>query len=271
MSFPITKLTPSRIVGHVLRRWQDFVRRAEYRAELSRFLAGPREQFDLRRQLLAAFLYISTKVPCSHAESDILRISDFILRLPRDLPGDIVECGVFKGGASSKFSLVAAAIGRKLVLCDAFQGFPTGADKEDARLSVGDKLGTLDEVRQNVSLYGDPSVVEVVPGWLEHTLPELRATGRLLVTVFEDTDLYDAAATCIKGLYPLLQPGGRMFTHDVIFPKALAAYKDSQVWGALDIHAPPKLVVVKKAIFSRTGSLGYVEKPEAMGRVRASA
>lgn len=271
MHLPVRKLTPARVGRHLRGRWQDFARRAEYRAEISRFLAGPREQFDLRRQLLASFLYISIKVPCSHAESDILRIADFILRLPRDLPGDIVESGVFKGGASCKLSLVAAATGRRLILCDSFHGFPKDADKEDARLSEGEKLGTLDEVRHNVSLHGDPSVVEYVPGWLQHTLPELRATGRPLVTVFEDTDLYDPATVCIKVLYPMLQPGGRIFTHDVMFPAALAAYRDKKVWSGVAINTPPKLVIVRKAIFRRTGSLGYVGKPRAREQVRVGA
>ena len=271
MRIPIRKLTPPRVGRYLRGHWREFVHRTEYKAEIQRFLNGPSSQKALRQELVEKFLHISSQVPCSHAESDILRIADFILRLPRDLPGDIVESGVFKGGASCKLSLVAAATGRRLILCDSFHGFPKDADKEDARLSEGEKLGTLDEVKRNVSLYGNPSVVEYVPGWLEHTLPELRATGRVLVAVFEDTDLYDPATVCIKILYPLLQPGGRIFTHDVMFPMALAAYRDREVWGALDIHTPPKLVIVKKAIFRRTGALGYVTKPKAREQVRVSA
>ena len=256
------RLTPRKVSGYLQRHWRDFVRETEYDAENRRFIAGPRDQRGLRSDLVAAFLDISTKISCSHAESDILRIADFILRLPANLPGDIVECGVFKGGASCKLSLVAAATGRRLVLCDSFQGFPEGAEGEDSRLSTGDKLGTLEEVRENVSKYGEPSVVEFVPGWLEDTLSALQAANRPLVAVFEDTDLYDAVSICIKNLYPLLQPGCRVFTHDGIFPAALAAYRDRAVWASISEPLPPKLVIVRKTIFHRTGSLGYVQKPK---------
>ncbi len=265
MPIPITKLTPARISRYLRGRWREFVRTTEYDAELHRFItSGPTEQRELRRKLAAAFVDISTKIRCSHAESDILRISDFVLRLPKELPGDIVECGVFKGGASCKLSMVAEATGRRLLLCDSFQGFPEGSGKEDSRIPTpATYQGTLEEVRQNLNLYGNSSSAEFFPGWLQDTLPPMRAASRPLVAVFEDTDLYDAAAVCIQNLYPLLQPGGRIFTHDVIFPAALAAYTDRSVWTSIDEVRPPKLAIVKKAIFRRTGSLAYVQKPKA--------
>jgi hypothetical protein len=60
-----------------------------------------------------------------------------ILRIPKDLPGDLVECGSFKGGSAVNLSRLAALTGRHLHLFDSFEGLPApqAGDKEHLVLS----------------------------------------------------------------------------------------------------------------------------------------
>ena len=60
-----------------------------------------------------------------------------ILRIPRDLPGDLVECGCFKGGSAVNLSRLAKKTGRRLHLFDSFEGLPAPqeGDKEHLVLS----------------------------------------------------------------------------------------------------------------------------------------
>ena len=60
-----------------------------------------------------------------------------ILRIPKDLPGDLIECGCFKGGSAVNLSRLAAKTGRRLHLFDSFEGLPAPqeGDKEHLVLS----------------------------------------------------------------------------------------------------------------------------------------
>jgi O-methyltransferase len=47
-----------------------------------------------------------------------------ILETPPDVPGDVIECGTWKGGASANLSLVCKIVNRKLKVYDSFEGLP---------------------------------------------------------------------------------------------------------------------------------------------------
>jgi hypothetical protein len=53
-----------------------------------------------------------------------LELVGAILRLPASVPGDVVECGCYRGRVSVNLSLACAAVGRRLVSCDSFAGLP---------------------------------------------------------------------------------------------------------------------------------------------------
>jgi hypothetical protein len=87
-----------------------------------------------------------------------------ILRIPKGLPGDLVECGCFKGGSAVNLSRLAALTGRRLHLFDSFEGLPApqAGDKEHLVLSElqfhtyegGAYAGSVKEVQQNIRKYG---------------------------------------------------------------------------------------------------------------------
>ena len=53
-----------------------------------------------------------------------------ILGLPRSLRGDVVECGCYCGASTANLSLACALTGRKLIVCDSFEGLPNPKDEE---------------------------------------------------------------------------------------------------------------------------------------------
>jgi hypothetical protein len=148
------------------------------------------------------------------------------------LPGDYVECGVWRGGSSILAALTfdqAGDAGRRLWLYDTFEGMsdPTDRDREfDADRSVGENwdevkaadgvvfaYASLDEVKANVRNAGIPEGrMEYVVGKVEETIPG-RAPDRISLLRL-DTDFYESTRHELEHLYPRLQSGGVLIVDD---------------------------------------------------------
>src|SRR5215210_2863324 len=108
--------------------------------------------------------------------------------LEQNLPGALVECGAWRGGASFLMAEIlrrAGARDRMVWLLDSFEGIqpPQEIDgpaaKEWARNKDGpmyfDNLrAPLEEVRQAALDLGLSEYTQLVPGWFEKTLPATR-------------------------------------------------------------------------------------------------
>lgn len=146
------------------------------------------------------------------------------------IPGDIVECGVWKGGsmmAVARTLLDLKDESRTLHLFDTFEGMPppTAADVDytgqeaEARLQRSDKdanlwaIAPLDQVKQAVLGVGYPAdKIRFVKGKVEDTIPqEAPATIALLRL---DTDWYESTWHELVHLFPRLQPGGVLIIDD---------------------------------------------------------
>jgi len=150
-----------------------------------------------------------------------------------DVPGAIVECGVWRGGSMMAAALTLKGLGvsdRDLYLYDTFRGMPapTAADKASAydgyspmrhwrRRQRGD-LNTwhyvpAEEVREAMLLTGyDPARIHLVEGLVEETLPG-RAPDRVAVLRL-DTDWYESTRHELVHLYPRLSDGGVLIVDD---------------------------------------------------------
>jgi O-methyltransferase len=136
--------------------------------------------------------------------------------LSDDVPGDLIETGVWRGGACifMKANLVAGGdTERTIWVADSFQGLPAPnvtlypADTGDdlytrSGLSVG-----ADQVRHNFARYGllDERVKFLV-GWFKDTLPTAPIERLSLMRL--DGDMYESTWQAIEALYPRLSPGG---------------------------------------------------------------
>jgi O-methyltransferase len=187
----------------------------------------------------------------------MVRIVRDVFALPDDRPGCIVEAGCFKGGSTAKLSIVAAEVGRRLVVFDSFEGIPENDEPhettifgDEARFAAGSYAGRLSEVMDNVSAWGEPDVCEMKPGWFEDTMPSF--TDAVAVG-FLDVDLASSTRTCLEFLYPRLIPGGVLFSHDGHLPLCIETIRDQALWRRIGGPAPrisglgtQKLVTIRK-------------------------
>jgi macrocin-O-methyltransferase TylF-like protien len=172
-----------------------------------------------------------------------------ILQIPKDLPGDLVECGCFKGGSAVNLSRLAAKTGRRLHLFDSFEGLPAPQEGDQEHLVLselqfhtyqcGAYAGSLDEVRENIRKYGALDVCEFHKGFFKETLPGFHAQ---LAFAYVDADLTSSVRDCLKYLWPLLQEGSYLFTDEAHHTEIAGLFYDPAWWASEEHSAPPGLV-----------------------------
>jgi O-methyltransferase len=162
--------------------------------------------------------------------------------LADDVPGDLVECGVWRGGAAILMRAVLAAYGdktRSVWLADSFEGVPP----PDVENYKADKLPWYtmglhrfapvlavpeSEVRANFERYGLlDDQVRFLPGWFKDTLHN--APIEQISVLRLDGDLYESTIQALDALYPRLSPGGFCIIDDYQLPycrQAVADYRD---------------------------------------------
>lgn len=150
-----------------------------------------------------------------------------------DIPGDIVECGVWRGGSIMLAALVLVSLGdtgRRLWLYDTFEGLPKPDPEKDVDMwgnsqfnewvkfsrtdeSSGLANVPLEEVRRNIASTGYPiEKVELVKGMVERTIPAHAPNEIALLRL--DTDWYDSAVCELRHLYPRVVDGGVLIVDD---------------------------------------------------------
>jgi len=147
------------------------------------------------------------------------------------IPGDIVECGVWKGGSmmAAIFSLMRLGdLGRTVRLYDTFDGMPPPAeiDRDFAGRSAEEQMRTedrgssfiwclaaLESVKRNVLSTGYPAHrIHFIQGRVEETIPH-QVPERIAVLRL-DTDWYESTRHELIHLYPRLEPGGVLIIDD---------------------------------------------------------
>jgi len=149
--------------------------------------------------------------------------------LAEDIPGDLIECGVWRGGACILMRAVLAAYGdhtRSVWLADSFQGVPRSdpanykADKGIRAEFAAGILGVSEaDVRANFERYGLlDEQVRFLPGWFKDTLHD--APIDRIAVLRLDGDLYESTIQALDALYPRLSPGGFCIIDDYQAVKA---------------------------------------------------
>ena len=139
-----------------------------------------------------------------------------------DVPGDLIETGTWRGGATILMRGILAAYGvtdRCVWVADSFEGLPTPdgrqypADDGVDLSGVGILKVDVDRVRANFDRYGLlDDQVQFLEGWFRDTLPN--APIESLAVIRLDGDLYESTADTLAALYPKLSPGGFVIVDD---------------------------------------------------------
>jgi len=167
-------------------------------------------------------------------------VYDWVINLDaRRIEGDIVECGVWKGGATMAM-MIAALKGtgelRNFWLFDTFQGLPAPGEEDDDRAkqawkdiqSGKDKrrtrartvedgkwnYGAKALVKNNVySTQYPPEKIHFIEGKVEETLFSTTLPTKIALLRL-DTDWYASTKAELDVLYDRLVPGGLLFIDD---------------------------------------------------------
>lgn len=140
------------------------------------------------------------------------------LVLAEGVPGDLLEAGVWRGGASIYMRGILEAHGvrdRTVYVADSFEGLPPPEREEDAGDTHHEQeelAVSLEEVEANFAAYGllDTQVC-FLRGWFRDTLPgpvERLAVLRL------DGDMFGSTWDALCALYPRVSPGGFVIVDD---------------------------------------------------------
>lgn len=172
------------------------------------------------------------------------------------VPGEIVECGVWRGGSMQAAALTLLECDdteRELHLFDTFEGMPPPSDA-DVRLKDGqtaaelmrtsDKdaaiwaIAELDDVKQAMVETGYPAERIVYhPGRVEDTIPDEAPDQMALIRL--DTDWYESTRHELHHLYDRLSPGGILIIDDYRYWKG--SYRATHEW--LDETGEPAFLV----------------------------
>jgi O-methyltransferase len=152
----------------------------------------------------------------------------------REVPGDLIETGVWRGGATIFMRAVLKTLGddeRLVWAADSFAGLPRPdpehypADARDLLWSCPQLAVPLEEVRANFARYGLlDGQVRFLPGWFRDTLPSAPIERLALLRV--DGDLYESTTIALRALYPKLSVGGFVIVDDYALPGCRAAVDD---------------------------------------------
>ena len=155
--------------------------------------------------------------------------------LADNIPGDLIETGVWRGGACILMRGLLAAHGisdRKVIAADSFEGLPISdearfpADAGDTHHKFQQLAIPLETVQAHFAAYGLlDDQVEFLRGWFTDTLSTL--ANRRFALIRLDGDMYQSTIEALDNLYDRLSPGGFVIIDDYgAVPACRAAVDD---------------------------------------------
>jgi len=161
--------------------------------------------------------------------------------------GDLIETGVWRGGAAIFMRAVLKAYGvtdRYVWVADSFEGLPppnTGKypyDAGDTLHEARELAVSLEEVKANFERYGLlDNQVRFLKGWFRDTLPAAPIERLALLRL--DGDMYQSTMDALVNLYPKLSEGGYVIVDDYgAIPACRQAVNDYRSANAIteEIH-----------------------------------
>jgi O-methyltransferase len=140
------------------------------------------------------------------------------------VPGDFVECGVWRGGASLYAKGVLKALDvhdRKVHLVDSFEGLPKASQERDRDVwsemnFLKVSLEQVQEPFKQLGLFDDG--VAFHKGFFKHSLPLLRkqllAEKKNIAVLRMDGDMFESTMDILYNLYDLVSVGGCVIIDD---------------------------------------------------------
>jgi O-methyltransferase len=159
-----------------------------------------------------------------------------------EVPGDFIETGVWRGGASIFMKGILEAYGdrsRRLFVADSFQGLPPPnpgefpADAGDVHHTFTQLAIPKAEVENNFRKYGllDERVI-FLEGWFKDTLPTAPIDQIAILRL--DGDMYESTIQALDALYRKVAFGGYVIVDDFGLQGCNKAIGDFRTKHAID-------------------------------------
>lgn len=153
--------------------------------------------------------------------------------ISEQIPGDILEAGVWRGGACILARAVLAAHGiqdRRVWVADSFAGLPPPdpkypSDQGDQHSTFTQLQVSLEQVQGNFRKYGLlDEQVSFLKGWFKDTLPHAPIDALSVLRL--DGDMYGSTIETLEALYPKVSVGGYVIIDDYILEGCKQAVHD---------------------------------------------
>ena len=139
--------------------------------------------------------------------------------LGEHVPGDLIETGVWRGGACILMRAILKAHDvrdRNVWLADSFEGLPAPSLEADVGYDLSEHpylAVSIDEVKAAFERFGLlDQQVKFLKGWFKDTLPSV-AIERLAILRM-DGDLYESTWVALESLYDKVSPQGFVIVDD---------------------------------------------------------
>ncbi|MBX2917510.1 MAG: class I SAM-dependent methyltransferase [Cyclobacteriaceae bacterium] len=173
------------------------------------------------------------------------------------VPGDVVECGVWRGGMIAAIAELSGNT-RRVHLFDSFEGLPEAKEIDGKEALQWQANKTSPHYYNNC--YADESFAlnalklaahtnfQIYKGWFQNTLSTYQ--GNPIAILRLDGDWYDSVKVCLEKLYPLVSEGG------------LIIIDDYYTWDGCSKAIHDYLSEIKSAsrVFQWNNQVGYIIK-----------
>lgn len=185
----------------------DYFRRLEYARKVGRY-------FERKEHKIGFGYTMIGRQRLDHLDRCVSTV------LAESVPGDLVECGVWRGGAAILMRGVLAAwqvSDRSVWVADSFMGVSKPDSPHDTIDISAEERPELvisqERVSANFARFGLlDDQVRFLPGWFKDTLPNAPIESIALLRL--DGDMYESTITGLTALYDRVSPGGFVIIDD---------------------------------------------------------
>lgn len=157
--------------------------------------------------------------------------------MTKDLKGEFVECGVFKGISLVQFAMLNKIFStrKKIIAFDTFgkypnTNFPGDIEERNKFIKIaGDQSISSNQLLKVLNKKKAEKNVKLIVGDINKTVPDyVKKHPDLKISLLNlDTDMYEPAVTILENLYPKIVKGGILILDDYdIFPGETKAVND---------------------------------------------
>jgi len=178
-----------------------------------------------------------------------------LFKMSSNIPGCIIECGVFKGASLIRFATFLQLLksNKKIIAFDTFGKHTTtkiSSDHKRRKILLSHVKEAISE-KQLMNILkrkGLEKNIQLIKGDITETVPNyLKLNPKLKISLLNlDVDFYEPSMSILKNFYPKLSKGGILMLDDY------------GVWDgetmAVDEYFIDKKIKIRKHMFSKTPS-----------------